>query len=268
MDENAHVPREQRTVFGEVAELYDRVRPGYPEVLVDDVLALAGSAVPRSLEVGAGTGKATILFAKRGLEVVAIEPSPEMAAVASRNCLHFPQVLIEVSSFEDWPLQLEAFDLLISAQAWHWVAPEVRYVKAGQVLRPSGGLALFWNRPRWEDSAMRTALDALYEARAPEVNVREPGFPGLREPEADEERASEIEASGLFGPVTRRSYRWSCEYTVEDYLELLRTQSDHRMLPAEQREYLLRGVADVIEAACGVLRMDYDTHLWFARRLH
>jgi hypothetical protein len=34
-------PREQRLVFGEVAETYDRVRPGYPQALVDDVLAFA-----------------------------------------------------------------------------------------------------------------------------------------------------------------------------------------------------------------------------------
>ncbi|HYR61536.1 MAG TPA: hypothetical protein VET24_02725 [Actinomycetota bacterium] len=48
--------REQRFVFGEVADLYDRSRPGYPEPLVDDVLAYCGRRSPRVLEVGAGTG--------------------------------------------------------------------------------------------------------------------------------------------------------------------------------------------------------------------
>jgi hypothetical protein len=54
-------------VFGEVAELYDQARPSYPAVLFDDVIAFAPQS-PRVLEVGAGTGKATVLLAERGLE--------------------------------------------------------------------------------------------------------------------------------------------------------------------------------------------------------
>jgi hypothetical protein len=54
----------RRLAFGSVAELYDRSRPSYPPALVDDVLGLVGVA-PRVLEVGAGTGKATVLFAAR-----------------------------------------------------------------------------------------------------------------------------------------------------------------------------------------------------------
>ena len=77
--------RERRLVFGEVAELYDRHRPTYPAELIDDLVALAGLDASRPvLEVGAGTGKATVLFAQRGIPVLAIEPSPEMAAIAGR----------------------------------------------------------------------------------------------------------------------------------------------------------------------------------------
>jgi ubiquinone/menaquinone biosynthesis C-methylase UbiE len=85
--------RQQRLVFGEVAELYDRARAGYPEALIDDVISFAGGDGPslRALEVGAGTGKATMGFATRGLEILALEPSADMAAVARRNCQQFPK---------------------------------------------------------------------------------------------------------------------------------------------------------------------------------
>jgi hypothetical protein len=44
-----------------VADLYDRSRPSYPEALVDDVVEYAGAAVADpALEIGAGTGKATV----------------------------------------------------------------------------------------------------------------------------------------------------------------------------------------------------------------
>src|SRR5579864_279036 len=104
-------PTPRRLAFGEVAELYDASRPSYPSKLIDDVLTLAqigpapGDAPGRHrqiLEVGAGTGKATTLFASRGVGVLAIEPSEQMAAVARRNCASFPEVEIVETDFECW----------------------------------------------------------------------------------------------------------------------------------------------------------------------
>jgi 16S rRNA A1518/A1519 N6-dimethyltransferase RsmA/KsgA/DIM1 with predicted DNA glycosylase/AP lyase activity len=83
------------------SELYDRTRPSYPSALVADVISIADlGASERLLEVGAGTGKATLVFASRGFPVLAIEPSPEMAAIARRNCGPYPGVRIEQSDFE------------------------------------------------------------------------------------------------------------------------------------------------------------------------
>ena len=265
MSGEAAAEREQGTVFGEVAELYDRARPGYPRALLEAVLAYAPEW-PRVLEVGAGTGKATVSFAEDGLEVVALEPSIEMAAVARRNCSRFPNVSVWVGRFEDWPPEPEGFQLVVSAQAWHWVDADVRYSKAHDVLARDGVLALFWNRPLWEDSALRSSIDAVYQRCAPDLKARDPGFPGLKEPAVDRERAIEIESSGLFGAVTQRSFRWSKLYTTQDWLALLQTQSDHRMLPAAQRGDLLRAVAEVVELADGSITMDYVTRLYLARR--
>ena len=267
MSGGAAAERERGTVFGEVAELYDRARPGYPTALVDEVLAFAPES-HRVLEVGAGTGKATVAFGERGLEIVALEPSVEMAAVARRNCSRFPNVTVTVAKFEDWPPEPEGFQLVVSAQAWHWVDADVRYSKAREVLSRDGVLALFWNRPLWEDSAMRLSLDDVYERCAPELKAREPGFPGLKEPAVDEERAAEIESSGFFGPVNRHSFRWSKRYATQDWLALLQTQSDHRMLPTAQRADLLAALAEVINLAGGSITMNYVTRLHLAPRSH
>src|SRR5690349_1659884 len=60
--------RERRLVFGEAADLYDRHRPAYPEQLIDELVGVAGLDGRRAvLEVGAGTGKATLMFAARGI---------------------------------------------------------------------------------------------------------------------------------------------------------------------------------------------------------
>jgi trans-aconitate methyltransferase len=114
--------REQRLVFGEVAELYDRHRPAYPDPVIDDLIALAGlDPGALALEVGAGTGKATAMFAARGIHVLAVEPSAEMAAVARRTFGDRGEVQIEQSDLEQWDPAGREFGLVFAAQAWHWV---------------------------------------------------------------------------------------------------------------------------------------------------
>jgi hypothetical protein len=76
----------------------------------------------------------------------------------------------------------------------------------------------------------------------------------------------ELEASGRFGPVRRHEYPWHERYPADRYLELLTTQSDHRMLPEPERRALLDGVAAVVADAGGEIRVDYVAELYLARR--
>jgi SAM-dependent methyltransferase len=258
--------REQRFVFGEVPDLYDRARPGYPQALVGDVLTFVGMLLPRTLEIGAGTGKATVAFATRGFEILALEPAPAMAAVATRNCAAFPGVTVEVGTFEEWQGSGTGFDLVFAAQSWQWLRPGVRCRKAREALRAGGALALFWNIPLWEDAGLRRELDAVYERHAPEL-VGSGAFPGLRASKQMASMCEELDTSGLFEPLTRSSYRWSVGYSVEGWLDLLKTHSDHRLLPEARRSALLDRVADVLNGRGGAFEMAYETQLYLARAL-
>ncbi len=254
--------REQRLVFGEVAELYDRVRAGYPDAVVDDVIGFAGADGPRlrALEVGAGTGKATVGFAARGLEILALEPSAEMAAVARRNCQPFPRVRIESVTFEDWPAAAGGFGLVFSAQAWHWVRPEVRYRKAAEALRAGGTLALLWNRVRWQGEPLQGDLEDLYRRLVPDLYARHPAFPGLTPRPEDGDRGDEMRRTGLFQDETVRTYPWPAAFTTDSFLDLLQSQSDHRLLDEDTRARLLGAVREVI-AARGEIEVPHVTLL-------
>jgi SAM-dependent methyltransferase len=241
------------TISGEVADLYDRVRPSYPEQVVDDVLDFAALAPgDRALEVGCGTGKATAQFAAHGLDVLCLEPSAPMAAIAARTC---PQATIELTTLEDWPVTFGAFALVYSAQAWHWVTPEVGFAKARQALGPGGALALFWNYPQRDDSDVGRGLREVYERLAPGAAGPDP-----------QDWGGAIDRSGAFGPVTTRSYHWSTTYSARCYLDLLRTHSGHRLLVAHDRERLLAEVAAVLDRGGGAYTMPYVTHLYLTRR--
>src|SRR5215210_5324503 len=128
-----------RTTFDGDALLYDEVRPGYPADLFDDVVSISGiPAGGRILEIGCGTGQATVPFAGRGYRILCVELGENMAAVARHNLHRYPQAEVRSGNFEEWPLREGAFDLAISATAFHWLDPEVAYPKVAGTLGEGG----------------------------------------------------------------------------------------------------------------------------------
>jgi len=128
--------------FGAQALDYDRYRPRYPEGVFDDILGANGT--PKGVEVieiGAGTGIATEPLARRGLSVTAIEPSPEMAALAQAKLDGRGRVF--VGRFEDYS-QSGPVQIVACFNAWHWVDPEVAVDRIARLLTRGGTLALVW----------------------------------------------------------------------------------------------------------------------------
>ncbi len=248
--------REVRTVFGEVAEQYDAIRPSYPAALFDTVMMVGDlRAGDTAVEIGAGTGKATMPFLERGIEVHCLEPSPGMAAL-----LRSKGADVEETDFESWtgtPVRLA-----YAAQAWHWVKGDDRYEKLAAALEPGGSVALFWNQGRPHPEPFVFDNDAAYERFVPGFNAEvvratERGFGWARE---------ELDASGLFTPCETYTFTWESSFTRDEWIMHLGTASNHRMLPEETRTQLHNAVGDAIDKHGGVLPVIWDTMLFFARK--
>ena len=256
----------RRLSFGGVADLYDQARPSYPSALVDDVVeysAATGAVADRALEVGAGTGKATVLFAARGLNVLGIEPSADMAQVARRNCAGYENVTIEETEFERWRPPGHEFRLVFSGQAWHWISREVRYTAARAALEDGGALAAFWNRPHWTACELREQIGEAYRLSGHGGDADDPMNPAAAP--GDENWVNEIAAAPGFDAAEVRRYRWQRDYTTAEYLDLLGTHSACLILDAGEREPLLGAIAAAIDARGGSFRMAYVTRLCLAR---
>jgi SAM-dependent methyltransferase len=258
------VEKEQRFTFDEVADLYDRCRPRYPGAVFDDLVSLSGiSAGIRILEIGCGTGQATVPLAERGFRVLCLEPGLAMARRAEANLARYSDVAVLQSTFEEWPIERGAFGLVVSAQAFHWVRAEDRFTKAAAALAENGVLAVVGNALVSKPSALREAIDSVYARCAPSLM----GPPATLWYSEQGPLAELFSASGCFGPVTWRRYPWSRTYTPSEYCDLLRTHSDHRLLPEDQREALLLALSEVIRSHGNGIELAYDAHLYLANRL-
>ena len=193
-----------------------------------------------------------------------------MAALAARNLAAFPLVDIQTVTFEDWAVAMGQYDLVLSATAFHWVSPEVRYVKAAQALAAGGWLALFWNMEDDDESVLGQRLQAVYDKHAPSSPEHPYGTPhpaGRSKARALKiaRRQEEIDQSGLFGSVSVLQFPWTQLYTTEQYLQLLETYSDHRVMPPEDKRELFGGIARVLTEGGGGRTKPYLTVLYLAR---
>jgi trans-aconitate methyltransferase len=254
--------RERRQVFGEVADDYDRVRPGYPAQLVDDVLAAAGPGPV--LEVGAGTGKATVAFAARGADLTCIEPDQRMAEVLRRNV---PGVQVVVQPFEEWRPD-RGYGLLVSAQAWHWVDTERRPELAWAALAPGGLFAPFWNVYLVTDPTLHAAL-AEVDARHGLSDGTSHRFLArdLPAPRSFEEDWHELGLTGdRFDAMTSRRYHSALSYPSAVYRDLLLSTSIYRIQEPAVAEAALDETIAVIDAHGGVIDFEICTDVALARR--
>lgn len=270
MRETGAHDRPQRTVFGEVAEVYDRIRPGYPDELVAAVLDYAG-APGWAVEVGAGTGKGTEAFVRAGVAVRCVEADDRMAAVLRQRFtgggdggVSDGGVSVEVSRFEQWRAPDGGVPLLLCAQAWHWMDPLRRCALAHAALAPGGAVALFGHEYRFVDPVVEAAVTGVYAAHAPQLLDVDHG--GAVVPD-EHWLVVELAGCGLFTDVRSQLFPRVVDYPTAGYVRLAQTYSPfRRLVPTQHRPVVLAALAEALDAAGGVVGIRLETVLAVGRR--
>ncbi|MEU4238472.1 class I SAM-dependent methyltransferase [Actinoplanes sp. NPDC026619] len=210
MDDNAA----HANSFGPVAASYERGRPGYPETALDWLLP-AGR--PRVVDLGAGTGKLTRQIRARGLDVTAIDPSPGMLDELKRAVPGVPALR---GSAEDIPLPDGAADVVLMAQAWHWVDPARAAPEIARVLSPGGRLGLVWNlRDERTDWVRRLGEVIGNEASGPRTAIGPP-----------------------FGPLGEASFEWVETLGPDRLIDMVASRSQIILMRPDERAAVLNEV--------------------------
>ncbi|MFI0975599.1 class I SAM-dependent methyltransferase [Streptomyces sp. NPDC021093] len=244
--------------FGVRAESYERFRPGYPVELFDLVRAYAGRPIRTALEIGAGTGKATRLFARQGVAVTATEPDGAMLAELSK---HVPADVKAVrAAFED-VRPGEKYGLVYAAAALHWTDPEGRWSRAAALLEPGGVFASFGGQFQLADPTVEEAVRA---ARSPFVESDEIPSPDGTPPGHDMQwPGTELQRSEWFTDVQQAVIERHLTMSVRDYIGHLSTVSAYFALPAPERTQVFGEILQVLPETVEIAA-DLTVHL--ARR--
>jgi SAM-dependent methyltransferase len=148
------------------ADVYDAHRPAPPPALLDILHLLAQTERPRLVvDLGAGTGLSTRVWADRADEVVGVEANPSMlerawAATDARNVRYVEAFAAETD------LPAGRADVVSCAQAFHWMEPDAVLAEAARLLRRGGVFAAYdYDVPPVVQPEVDEAFRALFDAR-------------------------------------------------------------------------------------------------------
>ncbi|WP_339384193.1 class I SAM-dependent methyltransferase [Streptomyces glaucescens] len=209
--------------------------------LFDMVMAYAGRPVRTALEIGAGTGKATRLFAQRRVMVTATDPDGAMLAELRK---HVPANVRTVqAAFEDLRPG-ERYGLVYAAAALHWTNPEGRWSRVAALLAPGGVFASCGGPFQLADPAVDEAVRA---ARAPFLESDEIPSPDGTPPDHEMQwPGTELQQSEWFTGVQQSVIERRVTMSARDYVGHLSTISAYLVLPTAEREQVLSQIMQVL----------------------
>ncbi len=250
--------------FDTVVEAYEKMRPEYPKELYEAIFAyIPVGESSRVVEVGPGSGQATLPFLQTGCRLTGVECGPRFSALCREKFRDFPGFSVITGRFEHTPLEEGAYDLVFSASAFHWVPEEIGYPKVFVLLKSGGAFARFAHHPfRGGDTALTEEIDRLYAA------YYYPFYPD-KKPEAVREytaeqarqRALTAEAYG-FEEIRYALFYRTRRFSAKEYVRLLGTYSDHIALDEPVRAEFFAKIEDAIDRHGGIpLRDTMDLQL-------
>lgn len=233
---------EKKMTFNDDVKTYEKYRSDYPSELFNDTINYSKDTIKNALEIGAGTGQATKHFANLGIDITAIDIGKNMVDYLSYKFKSCHNVKCICSSFEDYENDIK-FDLVFCATAFHWIDAEYGLSKINRILNDNGIIALFWNHPfvGRSDNLVHNEIRKVYDKYRPKDKT-----PKEFSIEDTDKYRNLLKEFG-FTDVAVKLYHRERRFTADEYVCLLNTYSDHKLLPCDIKYKFEREIYSAIK---------------------
>ena len=250
--------------FDSGAKQYDEARLSYPDDVINWIIErTCVSKDDILLEIGAGTGQATIPFAKRGFAIHCIELGKNLADFLIKKTDEY-NVTVDICSFEDWnPPESFQCSFIFSATAFHWLDINIKYKKCHSLLSDGGYLVLLWNdfpdsnNPIIDEAYKR--LFSFYSGKAKTSN---------NENDINDARRKEILESGVFELVDYLNYKWFTIEKREMFTKGFFSQSSFLSLNQEQQKSLSYEITELFAGLDDEMKTEVNTSIFIAKKIN
>ncbi len=246
--------------FDTVAFTYEKLRPGYVKELYQTLFKyIPINENSNVVEVGSGGGQATTPILTTGCRLTAVEYGEQFSELLKEKFKEYQNFSVITGKFEDTVFEDNAFDLVFSASAFHWVPEKTGYEKVFSMLKSGGAFARFANHPYHNtgNPALSQEIEEIYDQYYNKYYHKE------RKPisEYTEQQAREqamIAGKYGFSDISYELFYRERIFSAEEYIELLGTYSDHIAIIENIRTEFFAKIEEAINKHGGMITI-YDT---------
>lgn len=246
--------------FDTVASTYEKLRPGYNgelyKMLFDYISIDKSSDV---VEIGIGGGQATLPVLKTGCKLTAVEYGEQFSALCKDKFRDYLDFNVITNKFENVDFENDAYDLVYSASAFHWIPEEIGYKKVFAMLKKGGAFARFANHPYRDkgNPALSAAIDEIYDKYYNKYHNKKRELLTEYTEKQAADRAMIAEKYG-FTDIRYALFYRERVFTAKEYIELLGTYSDHIAIEETIRMKFFSSIENAINEYGGTITI-YDT---------
>ncbi len=246
--------------FDTVASTYEKLRPGYNDELYKmlfDYIPIDKSS--NVVEIGIGGGQATLPVLKTGCKLTAVEYGEQFSALCRDKFKNYPDFNVITNKFENVDFESDAYDLVYSASAFHWIPEEIGYKKVFTMLKKGGAFARFANHPYRDkgNPALSAAIDKIYDKYYNKYHNKKRELLTEYTEKQAADRAMIAEKYG-FTDIRYALFYRERVFTAKEYIELLGTYSDHIAIEGTIRTKFFSSIENAINEYGGTITI-YDT---------
>lgn len=246
--------KKESEMFDQTAEYYDTFRPSYPVEIIDKIISATNvNSHSKLLEIGAGSGKATILFMPHNLKIHCVEPGENLVRKGRIKFDKTDNIEFEVGRFEELDLLPKQYDLIFSAQAFHWIPQPIGYEKCAYSLKDKGYLALFWN--------MYITLNNELDNELIKTSNKYGGFTDFLSADECENRIDSIiqgiKNSGYFNAPEVFRVSWNKSYNADEFFGLVRTGNSFVQKSEEEKSRAYNDIKKLADKHGGFINRPY-----------